>query len=101
MSIFEMGMLICFGLAWPFNIIRSWRSKTAKGKSVLFLFILVAGYIFGLLHKFLYSPDLVIILYSLNLLMVSIDIVLFYRNLSLDKAKERELFLIKEEKDAL
>lgn len=101
MSIFEAGMLICFGLAWPFNIIRSWRSRTAKGKSVIFLFILVLGYIFGLIHKIFYSPDKVILLYSLNLVMVLIDIALFYRNFHLDKMAQKTLPLKEGEANAL
>ena len=33
---FEVMMLVCFGLSWPFNIAKSLRSRTAKGKSMLF-----------------------------------------------------------------
>ena len=29
-QVFEMIMLICFGLSWPFNIAKSIRSRTAK-----------------------------------------------------------------------
>ena len=32
----EVMMLICFGLSWPFNIVKSWKSRTARGKSLLF-----------------------------------------------------------------
>ena len=35
-QVFEMIMLICFGLSWPFNITKSVRSRTAKGKSLWF-----------------------------------------------------------------
>ncbi len=80
MSIFEIIMLICFGMAWPFSIYKSYTSRETKGKSVLFLFIIVAGYIAGILHKLLYNPDGVVFLYILNLLMVSADIALYYRN---------------------
>ena len=30
-QVFEMCMLILFGLSWPFNIAKSLRSRTAKG----------------------------------------------------------------------
>ena len=33
-QVFEMIMLICFGLSWPFNITKSVRSRTAKGNNV-------------------------------------------------------------------
>ena len=45
-------MLVLFGVSWPFNIIKSFRSGTAKGKSVLFELIVVVGYLFGLSGKF-------------------------------------------------
>ena len=31
-QVFEVIMLCCFGASWPFNIARSIRSRTAKGK---------------------------------------------------------------------
>ena len=34
-QVFEMIMLICFGLSWPFNIAKSIRSRTAKGNREL------------------------------------------------------------------
>jgi hypothetical protein len=80
MSIFEIIMLLCFGLAWPFSIYKSWKSRETSGKSVLFLFIVVVGYLAGILHKLLYSRDGVVFLYLLNSLMVSADIALYYRN---------------------
>ena len=80
MSIFEVIMLGCFGVAWPVSIYKSYTSKETKGKSVAFLFILVIGYISGIIHKLLYSSDWVVFLYVLNSLMVSTDIVLYYWN---------------------
>ncbi|MBK5242920.1 hypothetical protein [Clostridium sp.] len=80
MSIFEAGMLICFGLAWPMNIYKSIRSRSTKGKSVTFLIIVMVGYIFGIIHKILYSRDIIMILYLINLLMVLVDFIMYYRN---------------------
>lgn len=80
MSIFEVLMLICFGFAWPTNIYKSVKSKSIEGKSVLFLYVVFFGYIFGILHKILKSPDIVIIFYIINALMVLIDLILYYRN---------------------
>lgn len=80
MSIFEAMMLICFGAAWPFSIYRSYKSGKTAGKSVAFLFIVGIGYLAGLTHKILYSPDVVTYLYALNFTMVSIDIALYFRN---------------------
>lgn len=80
MSIFEIGMLLCFGLAWPFSIYRSYTSRQNTGKSLTFLFILLLGYILGIFHKIFYNFDSVIYLYLLNSVLVSIDIALFFRN---------------------
>ena len=85
MSVFEVIMLVCFGAAWPFSIYKSYRSKSNRGKSVVFLFIVFIGYIAGILHKILFNYDLVIILYVINAVMVSIDILLYFRNRKHDK----------------
>jgi hypothetical protein len=78
-------MLVCFGAAWPFSIYKSYRSRSNSGKSVTFLFIILVGYISGLLHKVLFNLDLVIILYGINAVMVSIDIMLYFRNRRYDR----------------
>ena len=80
MSPFEIIMLACFGAAWPVSIYKSYTSKQTKGKSVIFLFIVVVGYLAGIVHKLLYNYDAVIFLYALNTTMVTIDILLYYRN---------------------
>ena len=80
MSIFEAGMLLCFGAAWPVSIYKSAVSKTTKGKSLLFMFVILAGYAFGIIHKAFIHYDWVIVLYILNFVMVAVDIALFFRN---------------------
>jgi hypothetical protein len=80
MSIFESIMLLCFGASWPFSIFRSYRSRSNRGKSVAFLFIVMTGYIAGMLHKVFYNYDIIVLLYVLNFVMVSVDILLYFRN---------------------
>ena len=82
MSIFEAGMLICFGASWPFAVIKTYRTKHVKGKSRLFLSLIILGYIFGIINKILYSMDIVVWLYVLNLVLVSMDafLVVIYKN---------------------
>ncbi len=80
MSIFEIAMLFCFGFAWPFSIYKSYKSQTNSGKSLPFLYIVLAGYVAGIIHKIIYSFDPVIILYIVNGVMVLADIMLYYRN---------------------
>ncbi|MEG2175099.1 MAG: hypothetical protein RR135_06415 [Oscillospiraceae bacterium] len=84
-KIFEIGMLVCFGAAWPASILRSLRARTAKGKSLAFLIIIDLGYISGILNKLINSPDYVMWLYVLNLLMVTADMMLYFRNRRLDR----------------
>jgi hypothetical protein len=80
MSIFEIIMLVCFGAAWPFALVKSWRSRQNGGKSLGFLVIVLTGYLSGIVHKLLHSRDPVIFLYILNAVMVAADILLYFRN---------------------
>ena len=79
MSIFETLMLICFGASWPFALAKTYKTKSVKGKSSLFLSLVIIGYIFGIVHKILYSFDYVIILYVFNALMVLSDLILYFK----------------------
>ncbi|MBR4465014.1 hypothetical protein IKS38_00370 [bacterium] len=90
MSIFESVMLICFGFAWPFQIHHSYVSRTAKGKSAIFSYVVIVGYAAGILHKVIYSMDGVIYLYIADLIMVIIDLMLYYRNRALDRKADAE-----------
>ena len=86
MSIFEIIMLICFGAAWPFSILKSFRSKSNHGKSALFLAVILTGYIAGTLHKVFFNYDAVMYLYILNGIMVAADLGLYVRNRRYDLA---------------
>jgi hypothetical protein len=83
MSFFEAGMLVCFGAAWPFSIYRSYKSRSNSGKSLVFLLIVVTGYILGMLHKVIYNFDGVFYLYAFNCLMVLADTAVYFRNRAL------------------
>lgn len=86
----EIAMLVAFGFSWPFNIVKSWRSRTAKGKSVVFEFIVVFGYLIGVAGKFITFHRTGVLPYSTwfylaDILMVAIDIVLYFRNAAIDR----------------
>lgn len=86
----EIAMLILFGVSWPFNIIKSYRSRTAKGKSIIFELIVIAGYLFGLLGKFVAFAQtgymaVSVWFYIADIIMVSIDMILYRRNILLDR----------------
>ena len=78
-SIFEFGMLACFGLCWPISVYTSVKTKRTEGKSLLFMLIIFVGYISGVIHKVYYNYDFVIILYISNLVLVFIDILLYLK----------------------
>ena len=79
MIVFEIGMLICFGAAWPISILKTLKSKTVAGKSLIFMVIVELGYISGICYKLTGNLDKVIILYILNAIMVSFDIALYIK----------------------
>ncbi len=95
-SIMETMMVILFGISWPINIIKAWKAKTAKGTSVLFYSFIWLGYIFALIGKFAlineHAPApwyetvhwYVMFFYILNILMVTVGILIYFRNSILD-----------------
>jgi hypothetical protein len=78
-SVFEIGMLVCFGASWPFALYKTWKTKDSRGKSLRFLSLVFIGYLSGILHKLFFSRDAVIALYALNGSLVLADLVLCYR----------------------
>ena len=92
-QICEIAMLVAFGASWPFNIIKSYRSRTAKGKSVIFEIIVTIGYLFGVAGKFITYHQTGVLAYSvwfyfIDITMVAIDMVRYVRNTALDKAED-------------
>lgn len=73
-------MLVCFGAAWPFSIYKSYKSRTNKGKSLLFMAVVLVGYVSGIMHKMFYNMDIVLWLYVLNAALVAADLGLYFRN---------------------
>ncbi|MBQ1653404.1 MAG: hypothetical protein IJK62_02085 [Bacteroidales bacterium] len=77
-SIWEVLFLLCFSVSWPVSIAKSLRTKMVIGKSPIFMSLIILGYIFGIIHKSLYSNDIVIWLYVFNAALVSFDLALYY-----------------------
>ena len=101
-NLLEALMILCFGLSWPISIRKSWISRTAKGKSLFFEFFIRIGYVFGIARKVILwmeagsagtSLDWLFYLgwffYILNIVEISIDMALYFRNVKLDKAREK------------
>lgn len=100
-DLLEALMILCFGLSWPISIRKSIVSRTAKGKSVLFEAFIWIGYIFGIIRKFILLHEAQAagisegwlfyfswFFYFLNLVEISIDMILYMRNVRLDKRRD-------------
>lgn len=87
-SIMETVMLICFGFSWPLNVIKAHKAKTAKGTSLPFILLIITGYIAGISAKLISGQiNYVLIAYMLNLAIVSLNVIVYFRNVSLDKKR--------------
>ena len=87
-SILETVMLVCFGFSWPLNVIKAYRAKTAKGTSLPFIMLIIIGYIAGISAKLISGQiNYVLIAYVLNLAIVSLNLIVYFRNVSLDKKR--------------
>ena len=78
-SVFEAVMMICFGVSWPLSIWKTCKVKNPTGKSIGFLWMVIIGYISGMVSKVVGGKiDWVIGLYALNAAMVGTDLILVY-----------------------
>ena len=97
-EILEIIMIVSFGASWPLNVMKSWKARTTKGKSLPFLLLIFFGYIAGIASKLVNEAYMVsfsekwyvLFFYCLNLVMVGADLIIYVRNTRLDKAREAE-----------
>ena len=98
-EVFEIMMIASFGASWPFNVMKSYKARTTKGKSLLFLTLIFSGYVVGIASKIIkfsigesngWISWFGFAFYVLNLLMVGADLLLYARNKKLDAAREKE-----------
>ena len=97
-EILEIVMIVSFGASWPLNVMKSWKARTTKGKSLPFLLLIFFGYIAGIASKLVNEAYMasfsekwyVLFFYCLNLVMVGADLIIYFRNTRLDKAREAE-----------
>jgi hypothetical protein len=78
----EAGMLLCFGIAWPVDILKTLRTRQAAGKSIGFMLIVLVGYVSGMAAKFYRvgtgEPlEHVTWLYAVNAVLVAVDILVY------------------------
>ena len=92
-KVFEIIMILCFGVSWPMNVYKSFKVKSNKGKSLLFLIFIFIGYLAGITYKLINNDYMlsfnnkwhVLIFYFINITMVFIDLILYIRNYKLNK----------------
>ena len=97
-TVLEIIMIACFGASWPFNVAKAYRARTAKGKSLLFLLLIIFGYVVGITSKILgfvegHTEAIKVVafcFYILNILMVSADLLVYIRNKRLDAEREKQ-----------
>ena len=97
-ELLEILMIVSFGASWPLNVIKSYKARTTKGKSIAFLCLIFFGYIAGITSKLVNADYManfankwyVLFFYVLNFLMVGADIVMYIRNRKLDMERENE-----------
>lgn len=80
-QIFEIVMLVCFGLSWPISVYKSYKSHSTKGKSLVFMLAIIVGYLSGITGKVMNGQtNYVLIMYCVNLFVVTLDLLLYFRN---------------------
>ena len=85
-AIFETIMLVCFGLSWPINVVKAYKAGTTKGTSLPFILLIITGYLAGVTAKIVNGQfNYVFIVYIINLLIVMLNVVVYFRNYHLDK----------------
>ena len=88
--ILETIMLVCFGFSWPMNLIKAYKARTAKSTSLPFILLIITGYIAGISAKIvLGNINYVLVAYLLNLAIVSLNLVVYFRNAALDKKTKK------------
>lgn len=94
-TLLETIMIICFGMSWPLSVYKSWKSATAKGKSLQFEVFIWIGYIAGISKNFVLFSEgkrggiffLGWFFYFFNFAMITIDMLLYIRNARLDRLR--------------
>lgn len=85
-ELLESTMLICFGLSWPMNLAKNIKAKSARNMSLQFILLIIIGYIAGISAKiYNHRFNYVLVVYLLNLIVVSANVVVFFINRRYDR----------------
>lgn len=90
-NLLEAIMLICFGFSWPMNLIKNVKAKSAKNMSLPFIVLIITGYIAGIAAKIIAGAfNYVLVVYFINLIIVSANLVVYFINVKYDKLAEEK-----------
>jgi len=91
-SVLEAIMLVCFGFSWPMNVMKAIKAHSAKNMSLPFILLIITGYIAGISAKIIsHQINYVLAVYIINLIIVSINLAVYFRNRHYDLACEKQL----------
>ena len=96
----EILMVALFGASWPFNIIRAYKARTAKGTSLYFTLLIAIGYVMGIISKITasinygegywnYLKIFAFVFYCINLAMLTVAILIYFRNKKIDEVSNK------------
>ena len=89
-AVLEAIMLVCFGLSWPINAMKAWKSRTAVGTSWMFLALITFGYVAGIAAKFVGGMvNWVLAVYFINLAALAVNWAIYARNKALDDKRRQ------------
>jgi hypothetical protein len=82
-QLLEGTTIACFGVSWPFAILRTWKAKRVEGKSLLFLVLVFIGYLIGVASKFAKASageklEWIVVFYAINAVLVGTDMCLYF-----------------------
>lgn len=85
-ELLETLMLVCFGFSWPISVYKNIKARTAKNMSLQFILLICLGYIAGISAKIMHhSFNYVLVMYLINLLVVAVNIVVYFINKHYDR----------------
>ena len=92
-ELLEIAMIVSFGASWPLNAVKAYKARSAKGTSLVFLLLIFFGYVCGIASKFLSESYMssfsekwyVLVFYFINIITVSVNLLIYIRNVRLDK----------------
>ena len=97
-EILEIVMLICFGFFFFFYLRKAYKNRSIKGISLIFYCLIELGYVAGIISKFLNEAYMasfstkwyVLIFYFINLIVVGLNILVYFRNRRLERLETAE-----------